>query len=141
MPAADSPEEPRSARAFDEVQDATRRTRLASERTYLAWWRTGLTAFAVSLGSGRLVPAIAGGRGGRGGPPGGGPGGVVPTRPSRVTVGGAVPQLREGVPEHEPVYVGGPVQPTSVVLLAEFLDPAPAGLLVLGRIGFPAADA
>jgi putative transcriptional regulator len=28
-----------------------------------------------------------------------------------------------------------------VVLLAEFLDPAPAGMLVVGRIGFPAADA
>jgi putative membrane protein len=39
------------------VEDATRRTRLANERTYLAWWRTGLTAFAVSIGVGRLVPA------------------------------------------------------------------------------------
>jgi putative membrane protein len=39
------------------VEDATRRTRLANERTYLAWWRTGLTAFAVSVGVGRLVPA------------------------------------------------------------------------------------
>lgn len=46
---------------FDEHGDATRRTRLAVERTYLAWWRTGLAAFAVSLGAGRLVPAIAGG--------------------------------------------------------------------------------
>jgi len=27
------------------------------------------------------------------------------------------------------------------VLLAEFLDPDPAGMLVVGRIGFPAADA
>jgi putative membrane protein len=45
----------------DESRDATRRTRLAGERTYLAWWRTGLTAFAVSLGAGRLVPAVAGG--------------------------------------------------------------------------------
>src|SRR6266550_8302200 len=67
--------------------------------------------------------------------------GVVLNRPSRITVGEAVPQLREAVSEHEPVYVGGPVQPTSVVLLAEFLDPSPAGLLVLGRIGFPAPDA
>jgi len=33
------------------------------------------------------------------------------------------------------------VQPASVVVLAEFLDPEPAGMLVLGRIGFPAADA
>ncbi len=37
--------------------------------------------------------------------------------------------------------MGGPVQPTSIVCLAEFIDPAAAGLLVLGRIGFPAADA
>jgi putative membrane protein len=43
---------------FDEAGDATRRTRLANERTYLAWWRTGLTAFAVSLGAGKLVPAL-----------------------------------------------------------------------------------
>ena len=42
----------------DEATDATRRTRLANERTYLAWWRTGLTAFAVSIGAGRLVPAL-----------------------------------------------------------------------------------
>jgi putative transcriptional regulator len=33
------------------------------------------------------------------------------------------------------------VQPSSIVFLAEFLDPTPAGLLVLGRIGFPAPDA
>jgi putative membrane protein len=46
---------------FDEARDATRRTRLATERTYLAWWRTGLTAFAVSFGAGRLVPELSGG--------------------------------------------------------------------------------
>ena len=44
---------------FDEAGDATRRTRLANERTYLAWWRTGLTAFAVSVGAGKLVPSLA----------------------------------------------------------------------------------
>ena len=53
--------EPPDGGQFDEHRDATRRTRLANERTYLAWWRTGLTAFAVSLGAGRLVPAVAGG--------------------------------------------------------------------------------
>ncbi len=67
--------------------------------------------------------------------------GVVLNRPSAVTVGEAVPQLEEAVDESEPVYVGGPVQPSSIVFLAEFLDPSPAGLLVLGRIGFPAPDA
>jgi putative membrane protein len=40
------------------VEDATRRTRLANERTYLAWWRTGLTALAVAVGVGRLVPGV-----------------------------------------------------------------------------------
>jgi putative transcriptional regulator len=67
--------------------------------------------------------------------------GVVLNRPSAVTVGEAAPQLEEAVSESEPVYVGGPVQPSSIVFLAEFLDPTPAGLLVLGRIGFPAVDA
>jgi len=50
---------PTGRRAFDEAQDATRRTRLANERTYLAWWRTGLTAFAVSLGVGKVVPVLS----------------------------------------------------------------------------------
>jgi putative transcriptional regulator len=67
--------------------------------------------------------------------------GVVLNRPSELTVGEAVPQLEPALDEREPVYIGGPVQPSSIVLLAEFLDPAPAGLLVLGRIGFPAPDA
>jgi putative transcriptional regulator len=67
--------------------------------------------------------------------------GLVLNRPSSVTVSDAVPQLEQAVSDAERVYVGGPVQPTSVVFLAEFLDPSPAGLLVLGRIGFPAPDA
>ena len=45
----------------EQVQDATRRTRLANERTYLAWWRTGLTTLAVSFAAGRLVPELSGG--------------------------------------------------------------------------------
>jgi putative membrane protein len=39
--------------------DATRRTHLANERTYLAWWRTGLTALASGVGIGPLVPSLA----------------------------------------------------------------------------------
>ena len=67
--------------------------------------------------------------------------GVVLNRPSELTVGEAVPQLERAVDEQEPVYVGGPVRPGAVVFLAEFLDPAPAGLLVIGRIGCPSPDA
>jgi putative transcriptional regulator len=66
--------------------------------------------------------------------------GVVLNRPSTVTVREAVPQLEPAVDELEPVYVGGPVAPTSVVCLAEFIEPSLAELLVLGRIGFPAPD-
>jgi putative transcriptional regulator len=64
--------------------------------------------------------------------------GVVLNRPSQLTVGEAVPQLQQALGELEPLYIGGPVQRSSVVFLAEFLDPSLAELLVLGRIGFPA---
>jgi putative transcriptional regulator len=67
--------------------------------------------------------------------------GVVLNRPSTVTVGDALPQLRDEEGALEPVYIGGPVAPSSIVFLGEFLDPSPAGLLVFGRIGFPAPDA
>jgi inner membrane protein YidH len=40
------------------VADASRRTRLANERTYLAWWRTGLACLAVGIGAGRVVPLL-----------------------------------------------------------------------------------
>jgi putative membrane protein len=43
----------------EDARDAARRTRLANERTYLAWWRTGLTSLGVSLGIGRVVPELA----------------------------------------------------------------------------------
>jgi putative membrane protein len=57
-------EEPPSSpqpRGFDEDGDATRRTWLASERTVLAWLRTGLTATAVALAVGKVVPDLRAG--------------------------------------------------------------------------------
>jgi len=41
--------------------DASRRTSLAAERTWLAWWRTGLGAAAVAVGVGRVLPGVTGG--------------------------------------------------------------------------------
>lgn len=41
-----------------EVADVTRRTRLAAERTWLAWWRTGIAAAAAALAVGGLVPQL-----------------------------------------------------------------------------------
>jgi putative membrane protein len=51
-------ESPGGRRSFDETRDALRRTRLANERTYLAWWRTGLTSLAVALAAGKVVPSL-----------------------------------------------------------------------------------
>jgi putative membrane protein len=55
---ANEPLKPESDPA--QLVDATRRTYLAGERTQLAWWRTGLTALAVALGVGRVVPELSG---------------------------------------------------------------------------------
>ena len=66
--------------------------------------------------------------------------GVILNRPSESTVGEAVPALEGAIDADETVYVGGPVQPSSVMLLAEFADPTLAELLVLGRIGFPSPE-
>jgi putative membrane protein len=47
-------------RQSGEAWDAIRRTRLAAERTELAWWRTALTSIAVAVGVGRVVPELSG---------------------------------------------------------------------------------
>src|SRR3954454_5942353 len=56
--AIDEPPPSPQPRRFDEDGDATRRTWLASERTVLAWLRTDLTATAVALGVGKVVPDL-----------------------------------------------------------------------------------
>jgi putative transcriptional regulator len=67
--------------------------------------------------------------------------GIVLNRPSSAPVAEAVPPLEELVEEDEPVYVGGPVEPASVVVLAEFEDTDAAAALVFGDLGFLRADA
>jgi putative membrane protein len=37
------------------------RTELAHERTYLAWWRTGLAGIAAGFAIGRVLPEVVGG--------------------------------------------------------------------------------
>jgi putative membrane protein len=46
----------------DRRVDATRRTHLANERTYLAWLRSGLTALAVGLGVAKFIPDFTNGQ-------------------------------------------------------------------------------
>jgi putative membrane protein len=38
--------------------DVTRRTRLAAERTWLAWWRSGIAAATAAVGVGGVVPSL-----------------------------------------------------------------------------------
>jgi|1186.fasta_scaffold553658_2 putative membrane protein len=59
--AIDEPPPSPQPRRFDEDGDATRRTWLAGERTVLAWLRTGLTATAVALAVGKVVPDLRSG--------------------------------------------------------------------------------
>ncbi len=66
--------------------------------------------------------------------------GVVLNRPSDTTVGEAVPDLEDLTGDEDPVYVGGPVQPSAVLVLAEYLIPAEAPQLVTGDVGFLAID-
>ena len=41
--------------------DVTRRTRLAAERTWLAWWRSGIAAATAAVGVGGVVPSLVDG--------------------------------------------------------------------------------
>ncbi len=61
--------------------------------------------------------------------------GLVLNRPSETTVGDAVPQLVELVDGEEDLFIGGPVQPSSVIVLCEFEDPSDAALLSFDDIG------
>jgi putative membrane protein len=41
-------------------RDVTRRTLLAAERTWLAWWRSGIAAATAAVGVGGAVPQLVG---------------------------------------------------------------------------------
>jgi putative transcriptional regulator len=61
--------------------------------------------------------------------------GLVLNRPSETTVGAAVPQLEEMVDTDGLLFIGGPVQPSSVIVLAQLEDPGDAALLAFDDIG------
>ena len=67
--------------------------------------------------------------------------GVVLNRPAETTVAEAVPDLDWLIGDGgASVWVGGPVAPTSVIVLAEFDDPTDAALVVEGSLGFVPAE-
>jgi putative transcriptional regulator len=61
--------------------------------------------------------------------------GLVLNRPSETTVAAAVPQLDDLVDPAEELFIGGPVQPSSVIVLAQFEDPDDAALISFEDVG------
>jgi putative transcriptional regulator len=61
--------------------------------------------------------------------------GLVLNRPSETTVAEAVPELSELLDPDQELLVGGPVQPSSVIVLAAFNDPEQAALIAFENIG------
>jgi putative transcriptional regulator len=61
--------------------------------------------------------------------------GLVLNRPSETSVGESVPQIEQLVELGDPLFIGGPVQPSSVIILAEFEDPTDAALIAFDDVG------
>ena len=67
--------------------------------------------------------------------------GVVLNRQTELLVAEAAPVLADVVEEGAMVHEGGPVQPTAVVILAQFHDPANAMVPVFEDVGFVGGEA
>ncbi len=65
--------------------------------------------------------------------------GIVLNRPAETEVSDVLPELSE-IAADETLFVGGPVQPDAIVLLAEFSDPDAAAWIVAADVGLAAAD-
>ena len=66
--------------------------------------------------------------------------GVVLNRPSETEVGEVAPGAGATIVDGEPVFIGGPVQPQALVVLAEFNDLDAAAWIVAADVGFVAAE-
>src|SRR5205807_9370698 len=61
--------------------------------------------------------------------------GLVLNRPSETSVAEAVPQLETLLDPDERLFIGGPVQPSAVIVLADFEDASDAALLAFDDVG------
>ncbi len=62
--------------------------------------------------------------------------GLVLNRPTPATVGEATPDLEPLADDEQPVFVGGPVRPETVLVLAQFDETDAAGMLAFDDVGF-----
>ncbi len=65
--------------------------------------------------------------------------GIVLNRPAEALVAELLPELAE-IAVDDTLFVGGPVQPEAIVLLAEFSNPDAAAWIVVADVGLAAAD-
>jgi putative transcriptional regulator len=66
--------------------------------------------------------------------------GVILNRTAEVAIVDAVPELAAFVEGLDQVHFGGPVQPSAIVVLADFVEPDRAGSIVLDSVGFLPAE-
>ncbi|HET9103867.1 MAG TPA: YqgE/AlgH family protein [Solirubrobacteraceae bacterium] len=66
--------------------------------------------------------------------------GLVLNRPSETTVGEVVSELEALLAPEEPLWVGGPVAPSALIVLAEFAQPDDAALIAFADIGVLASE-
>ena len=65
--------------------------------------------------------------------------GIVLNRPADAQARELLPVLQE-IAGEDPLFIGGPVQPQAVVLLAEFSDPEAAAWIVVADVGLASAE-
>ena len=66
--------------------------------------------------------------------------GIVLNRPADAEARELLPAI-EDIAHDDPLFIGGPVQPQAVVLLAEFADPSAAAWIVVADVGLASAEA
>jgi putative transcriptional regulator len=67
--------------------------------------------------------------------------GLVLNRPSETTIGEAVAELDGLLDVDDQLFIGGPVQPSALIVLAEFDDVGAAALIAFEDIGVVASSA
>lgn len=65
--------------------------------------------------------------------------GMVLNKPAETSASDLLPAL-DDIAGEDPLYIGGPVQPQAVVLLAEFSDPAAAAWIVVADVGLASSE-
>ena len=65
--------------------------------------------------------------------------GIVLNRPAVATARDLMPALSD-IARDDPLFLGGPVQPEAVVLLAEFADTSAAAWIVVADVGLASAE-